>query len=157
MTWDSRTLKVFSNSNDSMSLILVLYGFFCRRYRWKRLFSFFFPPVRHTVVSSRKVECWNPCSDGLALYVKASDEVCWTHTLSYMRSLWRLSHASGRLWCELQYFYDLSLGTGWWPQTQQWLNISINKVEICYVPDKVTFKCVHKLIENWYLWFIANM
>lgn len=139
------------------SLILVLYGFFVDIIDEKDYFSFFFPLMCHTMVSSSKVECWNPCSDGLALYVKASDEVYWTHTFSYMRSLCRLSHASGWLWCELQCFYDLSLGTSWCPQTQQWLNTSINKVEICYVPNKVTFKCAHKLTENWNLWFIANM
>lgn len=136
------------------SLIPVLYGFFIDI---TDEFSFFFPPVCHAVVSSSKVECQNLCSDGLVLCVKVSDEVGWTHTPSYMRSLCRLSHAPGWLWCELQYLCDLSPGTSWWPRSQQWLNMTINKVEICYVPNKVTFKCAHKLIENWYLCFIADM
>lgn len=65
-----------------------------------------------------------------------------------MRSPCWLSQASGQLWCELQYFYDLSAGISWWPRTQQRLNMNINKVEICFAPDEVTCKRTHKRTEN---------
>lgn len=72
---------LFQSKRFSESLILVLYGFCIDIIDEKDNFLFFFFfPVCHAVVSSGKVESWNPCLDSLALYVKESDEVCWTQT-----------------------------------------------------------------------------